>query len=602
MRHWLLSALAVAAIGGAACVCDCSPTGRAEAATFHVDFERGRDEADGLTSASAWKHAPGDPEAEGGPARTTLRPGDVVSFAPHVRYRGAIIVTASGTADAPITFAGEDENASAIIDGSDIPQAVRPCRNADDCAGLPAWASLVRITSATPLTYDSALFADRGLMRPAQSPDPKDGFYRDEIHDMNEVDGLAMADGRVGLPHAVALGMAAGGGRLALWVKPNLVVAVPILRMEGDVARFDPTGLHFYADARNPERAAALDNVSLINEPGEYAILPDGRTVIATLPTQAASVSLASGRGGFTLTGGASHLVFKNLGFENMSDNGQPTGGIAIFADKGAGAADVTIAHNRFHNFSMAKGQGPIILHDLTNLKIVGNQIDTVSLGSGMRVAGTHILIEGNTIHRLGRTGIMLMNTEDALVQRNVVSDALGVHGNGLSAYLKNHNVRFIANTVTDAKQPATYEGAGPNGIQPNDILFANNLLVATPDALGSLISWGWTTGVTIRNNVILGGRTGLRLSTTDTDVTIADNVGSGLTVVGKPGKGGWQTVGNKWLMLNPQSAKGADDAGAPLFNGKVLAEFCTIVMHNTVPLAPGAVASRAIGASITCP
>ena len=47
---------------------------------------------------------------------------------------------------------------------------------------------------------------------------------------------------------------------------------------------------------------------------------------------------------------------------------------------------------------------------------------------------------------------------------------------------------------------------------------------------------------------------------------------------------------------------KGADDANAQPFNGKALAEFCTVVMHNTVPLAPGAVASRAIGASITCP
>src|SRR5882757_2040242 len=114
-----------------------------------------------------------------------LRPGDVVSFAPRVRYRGAIVVTASGTAASPITFAGEGDGASAIIDGSDLPQEMRPCRSADDCAGAGGWQKLVHITSATPLTYDSALFADKGLMRPAQSPDPKDGFYRDEIHDMD---------------------------------------------------------------------------------------------------------------------------------------------------------------------------------------------------------------------------------------------------------------------------------------------------------------------------------------------------------------------------------------------------------------------------------
>ena len=62
---------------------------------------------------------------------------------------------------------------------------------------------------------------------------------------------------------------------------------------------------------------------------------------------------------------------------------------------------------------------------------------------------------------------------DDATVQRNVITDVLGVHGNGLSAYLDNQNIRFIANTVTDAKQPATFKGAGQQAIEPLDDLLA---------------------------------------------------------------------------------------------------------------------------------
>jgi hypothetical protein len=606
-RIWLIL-VGLAAFAGAVWAVGLDPFARAEAATFHVDYEHGRDEGDGLSLATAWKHAPGDPVAKGVPARTNLRAGDEVNFAANVRYRGAIVVTQSGTAAEPIVFSGAVPGATAIIDGSDPVQRVAPCRDAEDCGGAPEWRKLVRIDAPVPLTENSALFVERGLLRPAQGPDPKDDFYRDETADMAEVDGTAMSQGRVALPHAVAARLASGGGRLALWVKPNLIVYRPILAMQGDVASFDPTGLKFYTD--RPARAAAIDHVALIDRPGEYVVLPGGSTAVAMLPAGSGAVTVASGRGGFRIRG-ASHLVFRNLGFENMADGGQlAPGGVAIFADKN-GSEGVVIENNRFRNFSMPRGQGPIILRGVSNLRITGNSIDTVSLGSGMRLGGpaAHIVIENNNIRRLGRTGIMLLGVDDATVRRNVITDIRGVHGNGLSAYLANHNVRFLENTVTDARQPATFHGEGQDATEDSNILFANNLFVATPDALGSLISWGdWTRGVTIRNNVILGGKTGLRLSAKDSGVTLADNIVSGLIVAGEQ-PGDWKLAGNEWTALTFQQKRDGSRLspkfaaiGTQVARGQASSEVCAVIMRHTLPQPAPAETSHAIGAELRCP
>jgi hypothetical protein len=577
---------------------------RAQAETFHVNYDRGRDEADGLTAATAWKHAPGDSNAKGSAARTRLRSGDQVLFAPGVRYRGAIQVEASGAEGQPIVFAGETPGGTAIIDGSE-PATVRPCASAADCGGAPNWQRLVRIAGADPDTPIFAIFTPTGPLRPAQSPDPKDDFYREEVVDMAEVDGAEMSAGRVKLPHDVAAALASGGGRLSLWVKPNRVVERPILGLEGDVARFDPTGLQYYTD--RPARAAVVDHAAVIDRPGEYVMLPGGKAAVALLPAGVTAATVGTGRGGFTLHK-AANVVIRDLGFENMADGGQlAPGGVAIFAREGA---NLVIEKNRFANFEMPMGQGPIIAQRIDHLTIARNAIDTISLGSGMRLGSSqNVTVEDNTIRRIGRTGVMLIDVDHAVVRRNLITDVRGVHGNGLSAYLGNHDISFIANTVLDANQPATFKGAGAKANGDNDILFANNLFVAVPDALGSLISWGADTrGVVIRNNVLLGGKTGLRMSDQDQGLTIADNVVSGM-VWGKALPADWKVVGNTWTALSFQQKKlspppavvaSLGGAGAELQHGRAPAGICQVIRSYSV----GAADANAgvVGASLKCP
>lgn len=591
-----------------------TPSRRAEAATFQVNYDQGQDDHDGLSPATAWKHAPGDPEAKGVPARMVLRPGDRVLFAVKVRYRGSVVVTASGTAEAPIVFAGAAPGGQAIIDGSDPVLHLRPCPSAADCGGATGWQKLVRFESPAPLTDDSALFSEAGPLRPAQSPDPKDDFYRDEIADMAEVDGGAMENGRVALPAAVAAGLKSGGGRLALWIQPNRVTYVAIQSIDGVVARFDPAGLKFYTD--RPERAAVIDHVSVIDRPGEYVILGDHKTVVAMLPPGASALSVASGRFGIRIRGG-SHIVVRDLAFENMGDDGKNAPyGVGVFADGGNKdeISGLRIENNVFRNFVMPEGQGPVIARKVNDLQIIGNRMDTIVLGSGIRLGGpsTNTLIANNDMHRIGRTAIAVLTMNDVVIRGNRITDVRGVHGNGISPYLDNHNVRVIGNTVLNANMPATFEGAGAKATGDNNLLFANNLFVATPDALGALISWGDTVrGVVIRNNVLVGGKAGMRLNSGDINVTISDNISSGLLTSGNS-VSGWRLDGNEWTQLTfqqeeaarpPSTSKALAAAARNLSDAKELALVCTVVKRHTVPPAPGADETEgAVGADIRCP
>ncbi|RAK66537.1 right-handed parallel beta-helix repeat-containing protein [Phenylobacterium kunshanense] len=580
--------------------------GRAEASTFHVDFEAGQDQRDGLTPATAWKHAPGDPEATGMAARTRLQAGDTVIFAANVRYRGSIVVKSSGAPNRPITFQAAQTGAS-IIDGSE-PVPVRPCRSAADCGGALNWPALVRFETSEQATESLAVFSEGGPLRPAQEPDPSDDFYRDEVDDMFDADGQLMGSGAIKLPADIASRMTSAGGSLALWVMPNRVTYRPITQLEGDTARFDPSKLRFYT--KRMAKAAVIDHVSLIDQPGEYAVLQDRRTVVAMLPPGSTALSVGSGRPAFDL-GRTSHVAIRGLRFENMSDGGRlAPGGVAIFADTGA-SSDIAIRDNTFRNFVMPRGQGPIILRGVNGLRIVGNTFDTIMLGSGMRLTGSDILIEGNRMRRLGRTGIMLIGTSGVTVQGNHIDDIRGVHGNGLSVYLDNRNVRIVGNTVVNAKQPATFHGDRGKGAHQNNILFANNLFIATPDALGSLISWGaYTRGVTIRNNVILGGRTGLRLSSSDTGVTIANNVVSGLIVAGGLPEG-WSLEGNEWTSITFQQRRLASPPKVSISAERALAAFaekqtpvdvCDVIRRRPIGPPELDAAPGAIGADLRCP
>jgi hypothetical protein len=91
--------------------------------TYFVDFAAGSDAADGRSQSTAWKHAPGDANATGGPSSVKLAPGDVVLFKGGVAYQGSIQIAASGTAAASLVYDGNGRGTwgtgHALIDGQE---------------------------------------------------------------------------------------------------------------------------------------------------------------------------------------------------------------------------------------------------------------------------------------------------------------------------------------------------------------------------------------------------------------------------------------------------------------------------------------------------
>lgn len=137
----------------------------ARAATYHVDFAHGSDEASGLAPDSAWKRAPGDSRAGPGPRSVRLQPGDTILFRGGVAYRGTVVIRAAGTADAPIRYVGDGwGTAPALLDGSEPTAEARPCRSARDCGGDPGWPGLTRVSlGGDALAWDGLFQQDQPL-------------------------------------------------------------------------------------------------------------------------------------------------------------------------------------------------------------------------------------------------------------------------------------------------------------------------------------------------------------------------------------------------------------------------------------------------------
>ena len=81
----------------------------ASAAIYYVDFVGGSDAANGTTTSTPFQHAPGDNNATGTAASTTLSAGDKVIFKGGVGYIGRVDLDWSGTSGSPIWYDGNSD-------------------------------------------------------------------------------------------------------------------------------------------------------------------------------------------------------------------------------------------------------------------------------------------------------------------------------------------------------------------------------------------------------------------------------------------------------------------------------------------------------------
>lgn len=520
--------------------------------SFYVDYQNGDDTADGTSKAAAWKHAPGDPNATGAPASFVPQAGDHIVLVSGSRYYGSIKAEWTGTAEQPIVIEGEGGNQSAVIDGAQAVASLEPCPSQTACNGVAAWRSVYIARFAEALPAEARLFVDGQLLMPAQWPDPRDLFYSDETTDMAQEAGTTLNTGRAGVDAAVASAMPnPAGASIAVWIQGNRVVERPITKVANNTVEFDASGVNSYTD--RPGRFALRGHSGLISRAGEYAVLPDRKTALVQLASPASAISASAGRSAIDVSG-ASHVVVRGLSFRNMSDlDGNVRTGMAVWAMRSP-ARDITIENNSFTNGHSVNQMGAVTIWKTDGLVVRNNHFSTLMTQSAVRVLNSNnAVLRENTAERISATVMLFMNNTNSTIYRNRIRDAKGVHGNGVTAYLGNQNTKILANTISETVRPITIKGNNEANPSAENLLIANNLLVATGESVGSLISWGGVLkGVTIFNNVILGGEKGaLKPNAEDRNVVIKRNVIDG-TAFAEAYPTDWTVSGNAFTRLGP--------------------------------------------------
>src|SRR5690606_19834520 len=146
---------------------------------------------------------------------------------------------------------------------------------------------------------------------------------------------------------------------------------------------------------------------------------------------------------------------------------------------------NVAIRDNVIHTLRTAEGIGAIQLHKAENAIVAKNVIVNSQKSSGIRYGyTTNSIIRDNVIRKIGRTGIRLIETENIQISGNHLSDILGVHGNGISVYLKNRNILIADNILENVPFAFTYHGTG-NVEEANNMWLLNNVF------MGRVRSWG---------------------------------------------------------------------------------------------------------------
>ena len=554
----------------------CGSQAGAPPATYYIDFDHGSDQATGLAETQAWKHAPGDPQAQDAPRRIGLRPGDKVLFRGGVIYRGAIRLEDSGAEGEPITYSGQGFGTGrAIISGRDVVSVqVRACEAAAGCAGLAAAPDLRVIEMPQPVKPSDQVLIDGRLLELAQTPDLPDSFWYDDLKHYQRASpsDLTTDGGRWRLRNGFirkALGVAPVDDLVVhVWGQPN---AVSSARAESydpgssTVVLQDP-GLKPYTD--QDTLFALVNHPALLHRPYEFATLDRGARLVvrAPLPPGQGQVEVSRRRAAFTL-GEVSHLVLQGFDIQGFTGADNDWGGGSALLSSGQPAQDVTFRDNEVHDLTSWDGSGAVHVSNISNLSVVDNRFFRLWRGAGVMLGGkSHdIQIRRNSFDHIGRTGMLVIGAKRVWIDRNRLTGLFAHHGNGLSIYLGNQDVLVSNNLIGETTRGVTFQGSGAPNAEPNRIVIRRNLIQATGDEASAVQSWGGPAlGVTIEGNVLLAPEGGfaLRLTDADQNLDVRRNLVGGMAVGGSP-PANWSLRDNVFLADNYIVSPDADAAWA---------------------------------------
>jgi len=474
----------------------CISANLAVAQDLFVDFETGSDANSGLSKETPWQHAPGDPNAGSKAGSYKLRAGDVVNFKGGSEYFGQIFVPAGGSETQPVTYKGNGWGKErAILSGAkELKTAFKPCASASDCYNNPNWKKLFKSSLENDVNPFTPMFLSKERVWIAREPNQPDPFWFDDYAHYNVVggDGSASVMGR----DYITLGSGLDNtdesnwwnARIAVWMKPNLVLLTEVTGIDKTTGtiKFNPPGNDPYTDRES--YYALFNRPSDVDQPGEYFIDNEAGQILIWPENPGA---MANSRlyinelpAGFNING-QSNLVIEGFHIKHyFGDHDGWASGTAIINSEHP-VRNITIRDNYIDHLRSVEGIGAIQLHKAQNVIVSNNTITNSQKSSGIRFGySKDIIIRDNVIHKIGRTGIRLIETENIQVTGNTLSDILGVHGNGMSVYLKNKTILVAENMFDNVPFAFTYHGTG-------NIDEANSMWLLSNIFLGRVRSWG---------------------------------------------------------------------------------------------------------------
>ncbi|MCE9612837.1 MAG: right-handed parallel beta-helix repeat-containing protein [Lentisphaerae bacterium] len=430
---------------------------------YWVDFTDGDDARDGLTPATALQRCPGDAAATGVAAATRLQPGDMVRFKGGVVYHGSISVTASGTADQPITFDGNSDGTwglrRAIIDGGEAVTGWRRCASAAAAGGNPRWAELFTVDLPKPARGNTLALCDATNALPtAQHPNPRDPFWQEDTSHFlvapRQLESLGASGMRFSDPvnlkesdtnYYLGMTFAFHGGN-------NRICYLP-------VTGYDPaTGtlsLPPFQDRQYGQtRYCLLNAVRLIDQPGEYSVeaADDPASVRAflfpprLLHGQPADIAASVRPRGFALNG-ASHVTVRGFLLRRQ-------GGDALSAS--GPAAGIVFRHCEI---TLVRGTA-VSAHRINGIRVEDCHIHdnpAHSKGIVLRACQDAVTL-GCRLVRNTSTAIDYYACTNGQVIGNIVREHHGSHANGLTFYLGCRNMLVASNDVADSNVALTFQ------------------------------------------------------------------------------------------------------------------------------------------------
>lgn len=461
MNHARCVALLLALVAGLVCA---GPLG---AAVYYVDFDGGNDASDGLSAAKAFKHAPGDPGAEGAAAAAKLAPGDTVLFKGGVRYRGNLVVKWPGEKSKPITYdgntAGTFGTGRAVLDGGEVVTGWKRCAAAAECGGNPNFAKIW--TAAIPADIKGQTALSVGLVQgermtyPAQYPNPVDPFYSDKLEQFLELK-TGMTDTGITDPRLADLGGAAlAGGIASVYVTENDLQFPKI-------ASYDAaTGSITFAAkmGKGPNGKYALANSlseKVFDRAGEYVFVEkpeaDGRRRVYLWPWDDRDPSEGVGTScvvrplAVDMGRGNHYVTIQEFLIQNYQEvlRVQRADGVVIRGNE--------ITRIRGTGFSNS-----INASEINDLLFADNYVhDLAMLRTIVCHTGERVVYSGNKIVRGGRSPLVLYNIKFGRVIGNTIIDCYGMHSNGISIYVKCRDILVARNHIVNSNAALTLQNA----------------------------------------------------------------------------------------------------------------------------------------------